>query len=78
MTMAMRVLVVMLIAVALAACGNYGQPRQFNLAGYSTAYKTGHADGCKSVGGSEHRDSQRYKVDTDYMMGWNDGHSVCK
>ncbi|MDH4151189.1 MAG: hypothetical protein OEW79_03560 [Betaproteobacteria bacterium] len=73
-----RVLAGTLIAVVLAACGTHGKPRQFNLAGYSAAYKNGHADGCKSVSGSMHRDSQRYKSDADYMMGWNDGHSVCK
>ena len=49
-----------------------------NLSGYNAAFKQGYSDGCSSAGGSsQRRDASRYKTDTDYMMGWNDGHSVC-
>jgi hypothetical protein len=48
-----------------------------NLSGYSPAFKQGYADGCDSAGASRRRDEQRYKSETDYMMGWNDGNSAC-
>ena len=49
-----------------------------NLSGYNAAFKQGYSDGCSSAGGSsQRRDNARYKTDTDYMMGWNDGFSVC-
>lgn len=65
-------------AVALLACGSNSQPRNFNLAGYSAVYKSGHADGCVSARGAMQRDARRYKSDADYMMGWNDGRDACK
>ena len=70
----------------LAACGTIGprtQPAQpapppVNLSGYNAAFKQGYTDGCSSAGGSsQRRDDSRYQADTDYMMGWNDGFSVC-
>ena len=48
-----------------------------NLSGYSPSFKQGYADGCDSAGASRRRDEQRYKTETDYMMGWNDGNSAC-
>jgi hypothetical protein len=48
-----------------------------NLSGYSPAFKQGYADGCDSAGASQRRDDRRYKSETDYMMGWNDGNSAC-
>lgn len=48
-----------------------------NLSGYSPAFKQGYADGCDSAGAGRNRDERRYKSETDYMMGWNDGNSAC-
>jgi hypothetical protein len=48
-----------------------------NLSGYSPTFKEGYADGCDSAGASRRRDERRYKSETDYMMGWNDGNSAC-
>lgn len=78
MTVALRALLTVPLAVALTACGMHSQPRTFNLSGYSAVYKSGHADGCESAGGRMQRDSHRYKTDSDYMMGWNDGRDACK
>jgi hypothetical protein len=70
----------------LGACGTIGPrtqpakpaPPPVNLSGYNAAFKAGYTDGCSSAGGSsQRRDDSRYKTDTDYMMGWNDGFSVC-
>ena len=51
---------------------------QVNLSGYSPAFRQGYSDGCASVRASLRRDEQRYRSDSDYMIGWNDGHSVCQ
>jgi hypothetical protein len=50
-----------------------------NLGGYSTAFRQGYVEGCDSAGsGTRQRDEGRYKSDLDYLMGWNDGYSVCR
>lgn len=50
-----------------------------NLSGYSPAFKQGYVEGCESAGsGGQRRDERRYKSDIDYLMGWNDGYSVCR
>lgn len=49
-----------------------------NLSGYSAAFKQGYMDGCASARGAARRDEARYRQDTDYMMGWSDGHSICQ
>ena len=48
---------------------------RYNLAGYSEGFKQGYADACASP---SRRSAERYKSDTDYRMGWNDGQSLCK
>jgi hypothetical protein len=79
---------VALLAGALSACAQFPGGRSsappepskpaVNLSGYNAAFKAGYSDGCSSAGGSsQRRNEQRYKADTDYMMGWNDGFSVC-
>ena len=69
----------LLAALLLAACGSPPpQKSRFNLAGYSPAFRQGHADGCASAGGAQHRDERRFREDADYMMGWNDGRSACR
>ena len=65
----------------LAGCGSLGSGDRpapappYNLAGYSVAFKEGYGDACAKP---RRRNEQRYKADTDYGMGWNDGQSVCK
>src|SRR5262249_62276860 len=46
---------------------------RINLSGFPPAYRESHSAGC----GSDSRDEARYKSDTNYMMGWDDGHSIC-
>jgi hypothetical protein len=42
------------------------------------AFQEGYAAGCDSRrDGSRRRDETRYKADTNYMMGWDDGYSIC-
>lgn len=48
---------------------------RFNLTGYSTAFKQGYADACATP---KRRNSERFKTDTDYSMGWQDGQSACR
>ena len=49
-----------------------------NLGGYSTAFKQGYTDGCESAGAlSQRRDEARYRTESEYMQGWNDGFSIC-
>ena len=67
-----------LLAALLAVACAPAKKQRFNLAGYSEAFKAGHADGCASAGGRMQRDDRRYRGDADYMMGWNDGRSACK
>ena len=70
-----------LLAAALAGCGapERGPERQVNLGGYSESFKQGYADGCESAGArGQRRDETRFKTEADYMMGWNDGFSVCR
>ena len=44
-----------------------------NLGGFPPAYREGYSAGC----GGGRRDEERYKVDMNYQMGWNDGRSIC-
>ncbi len=71
-----RYVAVMLFIATVAACAQK-PPQHFNLSGYSSAFKSGHADGCSSAGGTLERDERRFQADADYTMGWNDGHSAC-
>jgi hypothetical protein len=80
-----------MLAAALAGCAGVAptqrgdappppEPVQapVNLGGYNAAFRQGYADGCSSAGaGAARRDERRYKAEMDYMMGWNDGNSVC-
>jgi len=83
-----RLWIVLVLAGLLPGCAQFpggrssapaAQPKPpVNLSGYNAAFKQGYTDGCSSAGGSSRRrDDGRYKSDTDYMMGWNDGFSVC-
>lgn len=87
----MRVAAALCLAVALAACANLPSGRtggngdapaarpapNVNLSGYNAAFKDGYADGCDSARAAQRRNAKRYGTDTDYTMGWNDGHAMC-
>ena len=65
-------------AVVVASCAGAPTTQPVNQSGYSTAFRQGYAAGCDSVGARRpQRDEARYKTDTDYMVGWNDGLSIC-
>lgn len=81
----------LLLVVLLAGCGAVApapapeaaperKPEErFNLSGYSASFKQGYSDGCESAGSrGQRRDEGRFKTETDYMMGWNDGFSICQ
>lgn len=68
---------VMLFAGCMAQSGPAPQSR-VNLSGYSAAFRHGYNDGCDSARASLRRNEKRYLGDSDYKMGWNDGHSVCQ
>ena len=70
-------LVLVLYCVGCATQPQSSQP-QVNLSGYSAAFRQGYTDGCDSARSSLRRDERRYRSDGDYMMGWNDGHSMCQ
>jgi hypothetical protein len=57
------------------AAQNEAPAARYNLTGYSAGFKAGYADACASP---RRRSEQRYKSDTDYQMGWNDGQSLCR
>lgn len=66
-------------AVLLGACAApQSTPRQVNQSGYSMAFKQGYADGCDSARAVRRRDEQRFRTEADYMIGWNDGYSICR
>lgn len=70
-----------LVVALVAGCGTAPEPkaRVVNQSGYSDAFKQGYTEGCGSAGGrGQRRDETRYKTETDYMIGWNDGFSACQ
>ena len=71
----------LLLLALLAGCGGSApgrKPEAVNLSGYSPSFKQGYAEGCESAHArAQRRDESRYKTEADYMMGWNDGYSVC-
>lgn len=72
-----RLLRAALGATLLVGCAGGTAP--VNLGGYSTAFKQGYSDGCGSAGAlSQRRDEARYRTESEYMQGWNDGYSVCR
>ena len=73
----------LLLVALLAGCGGLAPERKpeqrVNLSGYSPSFKQGYSDGCESAGWrGKRRDENRFKTESDYMMGWNDGYSVCQ
>lgn len=76
----LRSLAIVLCAGILTACaGRTPAEKTVNLGGYSAAFKEGYADGCDSARGLRTiKNGARYADDVDYMMGWNDGNSICR
>jgi len=71
-----RLLQAALGATLLVGCAGGTAP--VNLGGFSPAFKQGYVDGCESAGAlSQRRDEPRYKTESEYVQGWNDGYSVC-
>jgi hypothetical protein len=52
-------------------------PPKVNLSGFPLPYRQGYADGCASVGGTEHKDAARFSADMNYRTGWTDGKALC-
>ena len=71
-----------LLLLSIAGCES-DAPRQdtkraaprYNLTGYPPAFKQGYADACATP---RRRNELRFKEDTDYQIGWQDGNSVCR
>lgn len=67
-----------LFVAGCAADGSGSRPTasapRHNLSGYSAAFKQGYADACASP---RRRSEARFKSETDYQMGWNDGNFLC-
>lgn len=54
------------------------QRAKLNLSGFPAPYQDGYTAGCDSKrDGSKRREEGRYKADTNYKMGWDDGFSIC-
>ena len=71
-----RLLQAALGATLLVGCAGGTAP--VNLGGFSPAFKQGYTEGCESAGALiQRRDEARYKSESDYMQGWNDGYSIC-
>ena len=72
-----------LYATLISGCASDGTgtpakkaaPQRYNLTGYSAAFKQGYTDACATP---RHRSEERFKSDSDYQMGWNDGQSICR
>lgn len=73
----------MAAALLIAGCETPREPSStsgspastYNLAGYPAAFKQGYADACASP---RRRNEERYKYESDYSMGWNDGQNICR
>ena len=77
----MRLLLIV-VALLVAGCASHTAPTAdkpgVNLSGYSPAFRAGYADGCASVDAARKRDEPRFKSDTDYARGWQDGYDICR
>ena len=58
--------------------GNPQPPANINLQGSPLEYRQGYADGCASVSGTERKDDTRFKSDSQYRGGWQDGNALCR
>lgn len=52
----------------------------YNLSGYPPATKEGYIDGCETAKKTRYgyKDEQRYRSDSQYRMGWDDGFAICR
>jgi hypothetical protein len=68
-----------LAILLLAGCAGSPATSPANLGRFSPAFKQGYTDGSESAGArSQRRDEARYRAESEYMQGWNDGYSVCR
>jgi hypothetical protein len=65
-------------ATPVTQSSNPNPPANVNLSGYPLEFRQGYADGCASVRGPAQRDEARYKADSQYRQGWEDGKSICQ
>lgn len=51
----------------------------YNLTGYPPATKEGYIDGCETAKKTRYgyKDAERYRNDSQYRMGWDDGFAIC-
>ena len=78
-----RTAAVLLSLLLVAGCasdtsstnGRAGATPRYNLTGYSAAFKQGYADACATP---RRRNAERFKTDSDYQIGWQDGSSICR
>jgi hypothetical protein len=86
MKRAARVPLLLLLVVSAGACTTPGSSikqiqheapagARYNLSGFSESFKQGYSDACASP---SRRNDGKYKADTDYQLGWNDGRALCK
>ena len=74
-TLLRSVLGAMLLATG---CASGPAPAPVNLGGFSQAFKQGYSEGCDSAGALHpRRDEFRYRKDSEYRQGWDDGYSAC-
>ncbi|MGH8751547.1 MAG: hypothetical protein ACREUV_07560 [Burkholderiales bacterium] len=71
------------LLLLLAACAQEppkpAQTPNVNLAGFPKAFQDGYRDGCASAQSFiNKKDSARFKNDSQYSVGWQDGYSACK
>lgn len=63
----------------LAGCAQSPGPvQEINLSGFQPAFQEGYRAGCSSATGGMNKDEKRYKTDSQYALGWNDGYDICK
>jgi len=71
------------LALALTGCEQTpekpaSEAPPVNLSGYSKQFRDGFKDGCNSARGKARRNEERYRADTQYARGWDDGRAICQ
>ncbi len=53
---------------------------KINLSGYPPEFRQGYTDGCASAqpNAGRKRDDTRFKTDSNYAQGWQDGYDICR
>ena len=74
------------VSVILAGCATQPTssptptPPKINLSGYPPEFRHGYTDGCASAqpNAGRKRDDTRFKTDSNYAQGWQDGYDICR